>query len=251
MNEVNEVNIVNVVEAFVTQNPLYQQYTRIPVRKLVLHSVGCPQPSAAVFARQWQTARYFAQRQALGEKGAAEWNNYLPLSYREVSYGPVMKGANGFFPYDDILNEEQRNDIQDFFADTLNTERAEDFTQFILAEYTRRDLRFRVCKFCGRYFGIMGNTRLEFCDRLIDGSTKTCKEMGSLRLYEKRKLEEPAIKEYKRSYKAHNARIRYGLMTREEFNTWSQEARRKRDDCVAGKLSLEEFVAWLDSDRQS
>ena len=28
------------------------------------------------------TARYFAQRQALGEKGAAEWNNYLPLSYR-------------------------------------------------------------------------------------------------------------------------------------------------------------------------
>ena len=107
-----------------------------------------------------------------------------------------MKGANGFFPYDDILNEEQRNDIQDFFADTLNTERAEDFTQFILAEYIRRDLRFRVCKFCGRYFGIMGNTRLEFCDRLIDGSTKTCKEMGSLRLYEKRKLEEPAIKEY-------------------------------------------------------
>lgn len=49
-----------VVEAFVTQNPLYQQYTRIKVRKLVLHSVGCPQPSAAVFARQWQTARYFA-----------------------------------------------------------------------------------------------------------------------------------------------------------------------------------------------
>ena len=104
-----------------------------------------------------------------------------------------MKGANGFFPYDDILNEEQRNDIQDFFADTLDAERAEDFTQFILAEYIRRDLRFRVCKFCRRYFGIMGNTRLEFCDRLIDGSTKTCKEMGSLRLYEKRKLEEPAI----------------------------------------------------------
>ena len=51
---------INVVEAFVTQNPLYQQYTRIKVRKLVLHSVVCPQPSAAVFARQWQTARYFA-----------------------------------------------------------------------------------------------------------------------------------------------------------------------------------------------
>ena len=123
--------------------------------------------------------------------------------------------------------------------------------QFILAEYIRHNLRFRTCKFCGRYFGIMGNTRSEFCDRLIDGSTKTCKEMGSLRLYEKRKMEDPAIREYKRSYKAHNARIRYGIMTREEFNAWSQEARRRRDNCVAGKLPLEEFVAWLDSDRQS
>lgn len=51
---------MQIIQAFVTQNLLYQQYTRIRVRKLVLHSVGCPQPSAAVFARQWQTARYFA-----------------------------------------------------------------------------------------------------------------------------------------------------------------------------------------------
>lgn len=60
MNEVNEVNFVNIIEAFVTQNPMYRNPTKIPVRKLVLHSVGCPQPNAAVFARQWQTARYFA-----------------------------------------------------------------------------------------------------------------------------------------------------------------------------------------------
>lgn len=51
---------INIIEAFATQNPMYKNPTKIPVRKLVLHSVGCPQPSAAVFARQWQTARYFA-----------------------------------------------------------------------------------------------------------------------------------------------------------------------------------------------
>ena len=51
---------MNIVQAFVTQNQMYRSPTKIPVRKLVLHSVGCPQPSAAVFARQWQTARYFA-----------------------------------------------------------------------------------------------------------------------------------------------------------------------------------------------
>ena len=51
---------MQIIEAFVTQNPMHQNPTKVPVRKLVLHSVGCPQPSAAVFARQWQTARYFA-----------------------------------------------------------------------------------------------------------------------------------------------------------------------------------------------
>jgi hypothetical protein len=38
-------------------------------------------------------------------------------------------------------------------------------------------------------------------------------------------------------------------MTKEEFAVWSAEAREKRDLCLAGKLSLEEFVAWLDSDK--
>ena len=51
---------IDIIEALVTQNPMYRSPTKISVRKLVLHSVGCPQPSAAVFARQWQTARYFA-----------------------------------------------------------------------------------------------------------------------------------------------------------------------------------------------
>lgn len=51
---------MQIIQAFVTQNPMHQNPTKIPVRKLVLHSVGCPQPSSAVFARQWQTARYFA-----------------------------------------------------------------------------------------------------------------------------------------------------------------------------------------------
>lgn len=45
-------------------------------------------------------------------------------------------------------------------------------------------------------------------------------------------------------------RVRYGTMTKAEFTAWSKEARAKRADCIAGKLPLEEFVAWLDSDRQ-
>ena len=63
-------------------------------------------------------------------------------------------------------------------------------------------------------------------------------------------MKNPATREFTRSYKAHNARVRYGTMTKAEFTAWSKDARAKRADCVAGKLSLEDFVAWLDSDKQ-
>ena len=39
-------------------------------------------------------------------------------------------------------------------------------------------------------------------------------------------------------------------MPKAEFTAWSKTARDKRDACVAGKLSFEDFVAWLDSDKQ-
>ena len=135
-------------------------------------------------------------------------------------------------------------------AEVLNTESVSDLICFLLCRYLEINLRFRTCKFCGRLFGVTGNYKSEYCSRVISGSEKTCKEMGSVRLYEKKIFSEPAIKEYTRSYKARNARIRYGLMTREEFDKWSAEAREKRDACVAGKLPLEDFVAWLDSDKQ-
>ena len=63
-------------------------------------------------------------------------------------------------------------------------------------------------------------------------------------------MKNPATREFTRSYKAHNARERYGTMTKAEFTAWSKDARAKRADCVAGKLSLEDFVAWLDSDKR-
>ena len=68
--------------------------------------------------------------------------------------------------------------------------------------------------------------------------------------YQSRQMKNPATREFTRSYKAHNARVRYGTMTKAEFTAWSKDARAKRADCVAGKLSFEDFVAWLDSDKQ-
>jgi hypothetical protein len=183
-------------------------------------------------------------------KQAQDKANFPILAYGRLHLEAVYSGGNVPYPYDDPLNFGQFSEPTPITAEVLNTESVSDLICFLLCRYLEVNLRFRTCKFCGKLFGVTGNYKPEYCSRVISGSEKTCKEMGSVRLYEKKIFSEPAIKEYKRSYKAHNARIRYGLMTREEFDRWAAEARAKRDACVAGKLPLEDFVAWLDSDKQ-
>ncbi len=187
--------------------------------------------------------RYFSLQKQFGVE------SYPPFTFESVRYLTAVKGIGGRFPYDEFLEEDEINEPQTIVTEQLETEDAGAFAEFLLYRYLQENLHLRKCKYCGRFFATHGHTKLEYCDRLIENSTKTCREMGSLRLYEQRQMEDPAVREYKRSYKTHNARIRYGLMTREEFTAWSVEARAKRDKCTAGELSLDEFVEWLNSDK--
>lgn len=45
-------------ETILTNNPCYKQGRKITVKGLMLHSVGCAQPSAAVFVKNWNRADY-------------------------------------------------------------------------------------------------------------------------------------------------------------------------------------------------
>ena len=58
---------------------------------------------------------------------------------------------------------------------------------------------------------------LRYCERPVDDSGKTCRDIGSLRAYRKRQKQDPAVSAYNRAYKTHYARIKYKTMTREEF----------------------------------
>lgn len=45
--------ILNIVQSIMTKNPCYKAGKKIKVKGLMLHSVGCPQPSAKAFITQW------------------------------------------------------------------------------------------------------------------------------------------------------------------------------------------------------
>lgn len=47
---------MNLIESLLTKNPCYLAGAKIKVKGLMLHSVGCSQPSASVFVRNWNTS---------------------------------------------------------------------------------------------------------------------------------------------------------------------------------------------------
>lgn len=130
-------------------------------------------------------------------------------------------------------------------VDVLYPQDLIDIYRFIISQYFKNDVRFKICKSCNKYFAVVGNSKAEYCNRLIVGSTKTCRQIGAMRLYESKKLENPIQKEYTKAYKTRNARIRYGTITRGEFEGWSKEARVMRDKALAGIISEKDFFDWL------
>ena len=49
---------MNLIESILTKNPCYTAGRKITVKGLMLHSVGCPQPSASVFIKNWNSTSY-------------------------------------------------------------------------------------------------------------------------------------------------------------------------------------------------
>ena len=49
---------MKIIQDILTNNPCYKASKKITVKGLMLHSVGCPQPSASVFIKQWNRADY-------------------------------------------------------------------------------------------------------------------------------------------------------------------------------------------------
>jgi hypothetical protein len=49
---------MNLVSSILTKNPCYTAGKKITVKGLMLHSVGCPQPNAQTFIKNWNNASY-------------------------------------------------------------------------------------------------------------------------------------------------------------------------------------------------
>ena len=131
------------------------------------------------------------------------------------------------------------------FAEVLYPRDIYDLIDFYVRECVKREVRMRVCKNCLRYFVVTGKASTEYCGRVCDSKGRTCREMGAINTWTQRKQGDEVFKEYRREYKKRFARINAGKLTKSAFYAWSEEARRRKDDCDSSVISPEEFSRWL------
>lgn len=53
-----EQSNMEIIQSILTKNPCYTSGRKITVKGLMLHSVGCPQPNASVFIKNWNSASF-------------------------------------------------------------------------------------------------------------------------------------------------------------------------------------------------
>jgi hypothetical protein len=131
------------------------------------------------------------------------------------------------------------------FVEVMNPWDTFDIPSYFLQQCVEREQIFKRCKSCGYYFALTGYITTEYCDREYRDTGKTCREIGANISYQRKMEEQPAIAAYNKAYKKRFARIRYKKLTKEEFDIWAKLARKYRDECLAGKLSLEDYLRWL------
>ncbi len=162
----------------------------------------------------------------------------LPARTRAAFNGWISPAENTDPEY--LYSTEQ----QMVMAEVCYPKSVQELYVFLKSTYLRRAIRFKRCQLCGKLFAATAGDRTEYCSREYEKG-KTCRDVGAARVYQKKLLGNPITRAYNRAYKTHNARIRYGTMTREEFNAWTAEAKKHRDACQNGEISLEAFEEWL------
>lgn len=116
-------------------------------------------------------------------------------------------------------------------------------------EFTKileQDIRFRKCKRCGKYFIMKGNYDTNYCDRIAKGETKNCQDIMAMENYKKKTADNPAINIYNKYYKRYSARVKVHTILEDDFKKWKYQAVTKRDECMNGRITEDEFIKWME-----
>jgi len=105
----------------------------------------------------------------------------------------------------------------------------------------------RRCLLCNRYFAVE-NAIVRYCERPLNDDEyddSTCRTVGAQETAKRKRQKDPAQYAYSKGYRTHYARIKAGKLTKDEFMTWSAEARRRLAAVHKDPTRLPAFEIWL------
>ena len=122
-----------------------------------------------------------------------------------------------------------------------------DIFYFFLFEIVDKDIVFKICKRCDKYFPCLYNKNIQFCDRVDIALDKTCREIKLETLPDTDEVKHKAdvMDLFKRTYERVRHRVRRTKEQQKKYKEWSKEARSLRDRCISGEITLEYFEEWL------
>ena len=86
---------MNIITSYLTKSVYYKQPRTIIPKGIVLHSVGCPQPSAKVFVHNWNSASYTrASIHGFIDANTGDFYNTLPWTYRAPHCGGSLNNTH-------------------------------------------------------------------------------------------------------------------------------------------------------------
>ena len=85
---------MNITKSILTKNPCYKAGKTIKVKGIMLHSVGCPQPSAMAFVKSWDAPNATVCVHSFIDGNSGEVYQTLPWDYRGWHCGGSANGTH-------------------------------------------------------------------------------------------------------------------------------------------------------------
>jgi hypothetical protein len=83
------------------------------------------------------------------------------------------------------------------------------------------ELKLKECGNCHRLFIKKGNNKTEYCDRLVSGTNRTCKQVGAQKTYRNDHKDDEIRNIYEKEYNTRYRRVHdYKIMNDNEFAKW-------------------------------
>jgi hypothetical protein len=136
--------------------------------------------------------------------------------------------------------------ISDYSLDAYTFYHSQDIRALIFLEFEymcTNGYTIRKCENCDRYFLPYSSIAL-YCERPIDFSGKTCKDIAATAKYNEKISSDAAKNLYRKLNNAYNMRCSRcpGVYKRKDFDLWRDNAKQCLEDVENCKMTFEEFA---------